>query len=85
MCLTIGSAILIPPRELWFLPSPSPPTQYHDDDTAIVGHVEGGREYRDLVGNFVKWCGENYLQLNVAKTKEMVVDFRRNKPLPIPF
>ena len=42
------------------------------------------REYRDLVGNFMKWCGENHLQLNMAKTKEMVVDFRRNKPLPIP-
>ena len=53
-------------------------------DMAIVGRVEGAREdeYRDLVGNFVKWCGENHLQLNVAKTKEMVVDFRRNKPLP---
>jgi len=32
----------------------------------------------------VKWCGENHLQLNVAKTKEMVVNFRRNKPLPSP-
>ncbi|KAK0133617.1 hypothetical protein N1851_030848 [Merluccius polli] len=54
--------------------------------TAIVGCVEGGREaeYRDLVDRFVKWCGENHLQLNVAKTKEMVVDFRRNKPLPSP-
>ncbi|KAK0142225.1 hypothetical protein N1851_020112 [Merluccius polli] len=46
----------------------------------------GGREdeYRDLVNRFVKWCGENHLQLNVAKTREMVVDFRRNKPLPSP-
>ena len=32
----------------------------------------------------VKWCEENHLQLNVAKSKEMVVDFRRNKPLPSP-
>ncbi|KAK0144790.1 hypothetical protein N1851_016638 [Merluccius polli] len=48
------------------------------DDTAIVGCVEGGREakYRDLVDHFVKWCGENHLQLNV--------DVRRNKPLPSP-
>ena len=35
-------------------------------------------------GNFVKWCEENHLQLNVAKTKEMVVDLRRNKPPPSP-
>ena len=27
--------------------------------------------------------GENYLQLNVAKMKEMVADFRRNKPRPL--
>ena len=60
--------------------------QKFSGDTAIVGRVEGGREdgYRDLVGNFVKWCGENHLQLNVVKTKEMVVDFRGNKPLLIP-
>ena len=60
--------------------------QKFSDDKAIVGRVEGGREdeYRDLVGNFVKWCEENHLQLNVAKTKEMVVDFRRNKPPPSP-
>ena len=38
----------------------------------------------DLVGNLVKWCGEKQLQLNVAKTKEMAVDFRRNKPSSSP-
>ncbi|KAK0155347.1 putative RNA-directed DNA polymerase from transposon BS [Merluccius polli] len=60
--------------------------QKFSDDTAIVGCVEGGREaeYRDLVDRFMKWCGENHLQLNVAKTREMVVDFRRNKTLPSP-
>ena len=60
--------------------------QKFSDDTAIVGCVEGGgeAEYRDLVDRFVKWCGENCMQLNVAKTREMVVDFRRNKPLLSP-
>ena len=41
-------------------------------------------EYRILVSNFVKWYRECHLQLNKAKTKEMVVDFRRNKPLSSP-
>lgn len=47
-----------------------------------MGHA-GRREdeYRDLVGNLVNWCGENHLQLKGLKTKEMVVDFLRKKPL----
>ncbi|XP_076450032.1 uncharacterized protein LOC143286377 [Babylonia areolata] len=31
-----------------------------------------------------RWCDENFLQLNVGKTKEMVVDFRRDPPKPRP-
>ncbi|KAI3368075.1 hypothetical protein L3Q82_026898, partial [Scortum barcoo] len=52
---------------------------------AIVGSVESGgeEEYSDLVDHFMRWCGENHLQLNVEKTKEMVVNFRRNTSLPV--
>jgi len=31
------------------------------------------------VDNFVTWCKQNHLQLNGAKTKELVVDLRGNK------
>lgn len=60
--------------------------QKFSDDTAIVGTVVNGPEdkYRGLVDNFLKWCGENHLQLNMAKTKEMVVDFGRNRSPPSP-
>ncbi|TWW54867.1 hypothetical protein D4764_0229500 [Takifugu flavidus] len=53
--------------------------QKYSDDTVIVGCVENGQEdeYRDLVESFVRWSRENLLQLNVTKTKEMVVDFRK--------
>ena len=46
-----------------------------------MGCVSGGQEteYRELVDRFVAWCGNNHLLLNVAKTKEMVVDFRRTR------
>ena len=30
---------------------------------------------------FVDWCDQNYLQLNIGKTKEMVIDFRRKVPV----
>lgn len=51
------------------------------DDTVIIGKIKSNNEnlYRDQVKSFVNWCDENYLNLNVRKTKEMIVDFRKNK------
>ncbi|KAI4875625.1 hypothetical protein NFI96_009276 [Prochilodus magdalenae] len=55
--------------------------QKFSDDTAIVGCIRNGQEaeYRKLVSDFVSWCKLNQLQLNISKTKEMVVDFRKNR------
>ena len=52
------------------------------DDTVIIGKIKNNDEnvYRDQVNLFVNWCDDNFLNLNVKKTKEMIVDFRRNKP-----
>ena len=36
-------------------------------------------ECRDQVNKLINWCGENNLELNVSKTKEIIVDFRRKK------
>ncbi|KAI4888593.1 hypothetical protein NFI96_032623 [Prochilodus magdalenae] len=57
--------------------------QKFSDDTAIVGCVRNGqeREYRSLVEDFVEWCTTNHLKLNITKTKEMCIDFRRSRPL----
>ena len=54
---------------------------------AIVGCVENGREdeYRNLVDQFMHWCGENCLQLNVKKTKEIVVCGEGPSPHPVLF
>lgn len=56
------------------------------DDTAFVGCIRDGKEgeYWRVVEDFVRRCVRNYLQLNKSKTKEMVVDFRRNKALATP-
>ena len=35
--------------------------------------------YRNEINNIVDWCSTNNLFLNVKKTKEMIIDFRRNK------
>ncbi|KAL0191921.1 hypothetical protein M9458_010217, partial [Cirrhinus mrigala] len=34
--------------------------------------------YREEVALLVEWCGASNLSLNVSKTKEVVMDFRRN-------
>ena len=56
------------------------------DDTTIEGLIENSNEipYRNQVDKLVSWCSENNLELNVSKTKEMVIDFRRSKPEPEP-
>ncbi|KAI4894256.1 hypothetical protein NFI96_002102 [Prochilodus magdalenae] len=56
--------------------------QKFSDDTAVVGCVRNGqeREYRSLVEDFVEWCTTNHLKLNITKTKEMCIDFRRSRP-----
>ncbi len=33
--------------------------------------------YREEVSTLTKWCQENHLSLNIDKTKELVVDYRR--------
>ena len=53
--------------------------QKFSDDTAIVGCVSEGNdlEYKEVIANFVDWCGQNHLRINASKTKELVIDFRR--------
>ncbi|KAI5090990.1 hypothetical protein C0J45_18196 [Silurus meridionalis] len=47
--------------------------------TTVVGLISKNDEsaYREEVEQLPAWCGANNLSLNVDKTKEMVVDFRR--------
>ncbi len=49
------------------------------DDTTLVGLISNNDKthYREEVAQLAEWCGANNLSLNVEKTKEVVVDFRR--------
>ena len=51
------------------------------DDTTVVGLITNNDEtaYREEVGTLTAWCQVNNLSLNVIKTKEPIVDFRRNQ------
>lgn len=51
------------------------------DDTTVLGLITNNDEsaYREEVKSLTGWCQENNLSLNVSKTKEMIVDFRRQR------
>ena len=57
--------------------------QKYADDTVILGFIKNDKdaEYKECIEFVNNWCNENYLTLNVSKTKELVWDFRR-QPLP---
>ncbi|KAK2905568.1 hypothetical protein Q8A73_009511 [Channa argus] len=51
------------------------------DDTAVIGRIAGGDEaaYRREVASLVSRCGDNNLTLNTDKTKETIVDMRKER------
>ncbi len=52
------------------------------DDTTVIGLIKDGDEsaYRQEIEQLAVWCSLNNLELNILKTVEMIVDFRRNPP-----
>jgi hypothetical protein len=57
------------------------------DDTAIVGLIRGNEEeqhYRNTIHDFITSCDSEGLQLNVKKTKEMIIDFRKKPSEMVP-
>ncbi|KAL0175375.1 hypothetical protein M9458_027705, partial [Cirrhinus mrigala] len=52
------------------------------DDTTLIGLIQDGEEsaYRQEVKELAVWCSHNNLELNMLKTVEMIIDFRRNPP-----
>eukprot|EP00061_Rhincodon_typus_P010259 g34421.t1 len=49
------------------------------DDTTVVGWTSNNDEsnYRREVGDLATWPNENNIFLNVGKTKELIIDFRK--------
>ena len=56
------------------------------DGTTAVGLIRENNElaYREELKHLVDWCDTNNLILNVNKTKEIVVDFRKKQPSHTP-
>jgi hypothetical protein len=57
------------------------PIVKYADDMALVGKCNTAFDDNDFIcqfDRFVQWCNSNYLLINEKKTKEMILDFRRN-------
>ena len=54
------------------------------DDTIVAGLLkdDDSNEYLNCIDYVCNWCAENYLDLNVSKTKELVWDYRRSRARP---
>ncbi len=54
------------------------------DDTVVLGLISKNDEtaYLDEVERLTSWCQDNCLSLNVSKTKELIVDFRKRQQRP---
>eukprot|EP00061_Rhincodon_typus_P001647 g15368.t1 len=49
------------------------------DNTTVVGRISDNdkSKYRRGIAGLVTWCNENSLSLNISKTKELTIDFRK--------
>ncbi|CDQ69652.1 unnamed protein product [Oncorhynchus mykiss] len=57
------------------------------DDTTVVGLITDNDEtaYREDVRDVAVWCQDNNFSLNMIKTKEMIVDYRKRRTEHAPF
>ena len=51
--------------------------------TVIVDLSNSIPHYIAEVERFMTWCKDNFLDLNLSKTKELLIDFRK-QPLAVP-
>ncbi len=54
------------------------------DDTVVLGFINNNDEtaYLDEEERLTSWCQVNCLSLNVSKTKDLIVDFRKRQQRP---
>ena len=51
--------------------------KYEDDSKNVSLLQPNENSHGPIVKHLVKWCEKSFLQLNVSKTKDVVIDFRK--------
>ena len=51
--------------------------KYADDSVVVSLLRDNETSLGPLINESVCWCEESYLQVNISKTKDMLIDFRR--------
>ena len=56
------------------------------DDTVSIGLIsdDDSSKYVNEINRFATYCKPHFLEQNLKKTKEMIIDFRKSKALPDP-
>ena len=52
----------------------------YSGDTAIADLSKSIPHYIEEVERYTTWCKDNFLDLNVTETKELLIDFRKQPP-----
>lgn len=54
------------------------------DDTALVSLLKGDEDsHGPVLDDFISWCDMSNLKLNILKTKEMCIDFRKESSVSV--
>ena len=56
----------------------------YSDDTAIVDLSNSILRYIEEIDRFTTWCKDNFFDLNLTKTKELLIDLRKQPPTVSP-
>lgn len=55
------------------------------DDTVLIGRLQEGEvDHGPVSEDFVEWCDDHFLKLNVQKTKHMATDVGKTSPSNLP-
>lgn len=73
---------IISPLQTHFIPFPHFLVK-SSDDTALLTLLHSSQsDHSCALPAFIHWYEDNYLDMNVSKTKELILDFRKNRLEP---